>query len=99
MFEVKIYTFASLRDGLAEDPEFILTMNKSYWEDDEKLKSYILHVLIERRSLRHNGTSDYMLPDTGTLMLAVNEVYAEPGKPIQLSPMDTIALIPPVSGG
>jgi molybdopterin synthase sulfur carrier subunit len=37
------------------------------------------------------------LADISTLLVAVNEEYAEPNQ--QLFPNDTIALIPPVSGG
>ena len=43
--------------------------------------------------------SDYprLAAHTGSLMLAVNEAYVEPGRP--LAPGDEVALIPPVSGG
>lgn len=102
MFKVKIYTFASLRQGLAEDPEFCLDMNRAYWDSGEELKSHIFHVLSERQSSRFAGqvsAKDYTLPEPRTIMLAINETFIEPGKSVQLSPMDIIALIPPVSGG
>ena len=40
-----------------------------------------------------------MVLDEQNLTLAVNEEYIVPGQPVVLHKMDTIALIPPISGG
>lgn len=102
MIEVKIYTFASLRSSLLEDPEFTLNLNKIDWDSDDELKCHILEVLNRRRSIRSDnqvsGTRSVILKPK-TIMLAINETFVEPGKTIRLHHMDVIALIPPVSGG
>ncbi|WP_085521757.1 molybdopterin converting factor subunit 1 [Tuberibacillus sp. Marseille-P3662] len=49
------------------------------------------------RDVKQTLEDDYGLKDTTNLMMAVNEEYA--GDDVQLQAGDTVAVIPPVSGG
>jgi molybdopterin synthase sulfur carrier subunit len=72
--------------GMSKD---IVGKNEEYLEFDDDLS-------VEELRQRLNGIHPG-LNEMGTYAVAVNEAYAEEGKII--SDHDTIAIIPPVSGG
>lgn len=98
-----LYTFASVREHFQESREIEVWLEKSDWSSGNKLKLHIISLLQERRSHRQvtlsSGTHQEDAIDPESLMLALNEEYVSISCPLTITTSDTLALIPPVTGG
>lgn len=102
MAPIKLLLFASLRDYFSEEREISIDSGTSYWANSNELKMYLLDNLRSRWLMRIreiDRKAQLSLPDPRTFMLVINESYVDTDEPISLSERDTLALIPPVTGG
>lgn len=86
--EIKVLLFASAREAAGNISETSLSL------DDEATTSIFRKVMAEK----YPKLSSLVL-DEESLTLALNEEYVQSGEVIELKNGDTIALIPPISGG
>lgn len=84
--EVKILSFGIVREILQKDDETIVL--RPNWTNSEELKDF----LCEKHFPQLKEQKD-------SLVLALNEEFLFNSGGITLNRMDTIALIPPITGG
>lgn len=87
--QLKVLLFASAREAAGNVPSLELTL-----EDEDSNTAAFRKVLSEK--LPKLST---LLQDEESLTLALNEEYVPTGEVLPLKDGDTVALIPPISGG
>lgn len=88
MVKVTILYFASARDRLGGKSEEVVSLPDTTWKDCDELVSFLCSNICPEVS-----------PLRDSLALALNEEYCLPGQNITLHDNDTVALIPPITGG
>lgn len=89
MIQIKVLFFASARQAAGGVSQIDLTLSSS-----QANTQHLRHVLAEK----YPQLSKLVL-DEDTITLALNEEYVPAGQVMELKSSDTVALIPPISGG
>jgi len=93
---IKVLLFASAREAVGNISTLSLTLDSStkQGDDDDITTSTFRKVMAEK----YPKLSSLIL-DEESITLALNEVYVQSGQVQKLTNGDTIAIIPPISGG
>ena len=96
--QIKVLLFASARE--AADNVGELTLELKTDDDDASSKGAVTTTTVrEELAKRFPKLAGTVLGDTTSVTLAVNEEYVPSGQVLALKSGDTVALIPPISGG
>jgi molybdopterin converting factor small subunit len=102
VINIRVLLFASAREAADNVGEVNLEfLNYQLTNDGSASSSSPVTTTTVRQELANKfpRLADMVLKDTTSMTLAVNEEYVPPGQVLTLKSGDTVALIPPISGG
>jgi molybdopterin converting factor small subunit len=90
---ITVLLFASAREAAQGQSQLDVTLSSSVGGEvsTETLRSYLLQ--------HYPSLASILVPNNNAITMALNEEYVEPGAVRTLHTGDTVAIIPPISGG
>ena len=90
---IQVLFFASARQAANDTSQIEICIKKA---DEQPADTHTLRGILAER---YPKLAAIVLDDKASVTLALNEEYVPPGQVLPLKNGDTVALIPPISGG